>query len=174
MNVLAFDIECFADYFLIAFRNVATGKVATYEQYEGHALDRAKVRRIIQKFKLVSFNGNHYDLPVLSMALTGTGCAKIREVSDAIIIGNKRSWEIARQFSLGIVEVNHIDLMEVAPGIGGLKLYGGRLHCHTLQDLPIEPDATVTPELRETLKIYCANDLDLTVALYNKLLPQIQ
>ena len=174
MNILAFDIECFATYFLIAFRNVATGKVATYEQYEGHPLDVAKVRRVIQKFKLVSFNGNRYDLPVLSMALTGTDCTKIREVSDAIIIGNKRPLEIARQFSIGIVEVNHIDLMDVAPGMGGLKLYGGRLHCHTLQDLPIEPDAEVTPELRETLKTYCANDLDLTVALYNKLLPQIQ
>jgi len=174
MNVLAFDIECYSDYFLIAFRNVASGRVAFYEQHEGHPLDLVKLRRILQQFKLVSFNGNHYDLPVLSMALTGADCAKIREVSDCIITGNKRSWEVARQFGFGLVEINHIDLMEVAPGMGGLKLYGGRLHCRTLQDLPIEPDASILPEQRETLRTYCANDLDLTVALYNKLLPQIQ
>jgi hypothetical protein len=173
-RTLAFDIECFTDYFLIAFRNVTTGKVATYEQYEGHPLDVAKLRRIIQTFKLVSFNGNHYDLPVLGMALTGADCARIREVSDAIILGGKKYWEVARQFQFAIPEANHIDLMEVAPGMGGLKLYGGRLHCRTLQDLPIEPDASILPEQRETLKAYCTNDLDLTVALFNKLLPQIQ
>ena len=173
-RTLVFDIECMPNYFLIAFRNVGTGKLATFEQYEGHPLDAAKVRRILQSFKSISFNGVNYDIPVLSMALTGADCARIHEVSNAIIVGGKRYWEVARQFQFSLIEANHIDLIEVAPGVGGLKLYGGRMHCHTLQDLPIEPNTLVTPDQRETLRTYCANDLELTVALYNKLLQQIQ
>jgi hypothetical protein len=173
-RTLVFDIECMPNWFLVAFRNVGTGKVAMYETYEGHPLDVAMLRKILNTFKLVSFNGINYDIPVLSMAMTGASCEEIRKVSDAIIVGGKRYWEVARQFQFSVVEPNHIDIMEVAPGMGGLKLYGGRLNCQTLQDLPYGPDEMVTPEMREEMKAYCANDLDLTVGLYMKLLPQIE
>jgi hypothetical protein len=70
--------------------------------------------------------------------------------------------------------INHIDLIEVAPGVQvGLKLYGGRMHTQTLQDLPIEPDASITPDQRETLRLYCGNDLTQTAELYRALIPQL-
>ena len=73
-----------------------------------------------------------------------------------------------------MTKVDHIDLIEVAPGMVSLKIYGGRLHCKKMQDLPIEPSASISVADRELLKTYCANDLQVTQALYLKLAPQIE
>lgn len=156
------------------FRNVDTGKTIYFEQYEGFPLDIEKLRRLIKQTRLISFNGIGYDIPVLSRALTGKTCAEIRAVSDAIIVGGQKWWQVSRSMGFPIVEVDHIDIMEVLPGMGGLKLYGGRLHCPTLQDMPIEHDEHVTPAQHQLIRDYCANDLALTEALYKKMLPQIQ
>jgi DNA polymerase elongation subunit (family B) len=172
--VLIFDCEVYGDYFLLAFRNVASGNVVTCEAFAGQALDVAKIQRILAAYTLVSFNGAHFDLPVLAMALTGAPCEKIKAVCDAIIVGKKKSWEIYREYGLAQFEIDHIDLIEVAPGQIGLKHYGGRLHAPTLQDLPIAPAASIAPEQRELLRTYCANDLALTERLYQHLLPQIE
>jgi len=171
---LIFDTEVFGDYFVAAFRNVATGNVVHFERHADQALDVAKIGRILSAYTLVSFNGNHFDLPVLAMALTGAPCEKIKEVCDAIIVGKKKSWEIYREYGLAQFELDHIDLIEVAPGQVGLKLYGGRLHAQTLQDLPTAPDASIAPDERALLRTYCANDLSLTERLYQHLLPQIE
>ncbi|MER2552591.1 MAG: hypothetical protein ABTQ28_04920 [Thauera sp.] len=172
--VLVFDTEVYRDYFLVAFRNVATGNVVHFERLPDQEIDAAKVQRVLAAYTLVSFNGNHFDLPVLAMALTGAECSKIKDVADAIIVGKKKHWEIYREYGLTQFEIDHIDLIEVAPGQVGLKQYGGRLHAPTLQDLPIEPGARIAPEQREQLRAYCANDLVLTEQLYRHLLPQIE
>jgi DNA polymerase elongation subunit (family B) len=168
------DCECYVDYFLVAFRNVERQTVMFFEQFDGQPLDVSKLVKVLQAFRLVTFNGNHYDWPVLSYAMTGATCAEIRACSDAIIVGNKYPWEVARQFSFSIYEPDHIDLFEVAPGMGALKLYGGRLHCRTLADLPFPVDSTITPEQRPVVREYCGNDLALTIALYRDLLPQLE
>ena len=172
--VLVFDTEVYRDYFLVAFRNVATGNVVHFERLPDQEIDAVKVQRILAAYTVVSFNGNHFDLPVLAMALTGAECSKIKDVADAIIVGKKKYWEIYREYGLTQFEIDHIDLIEVAPGQVGLKQYGGRLHAPTLQDLPIEPGASIAPEQRASLRAYCANDLALTEQLYRQLLPQIE
>jgi hypothetical protein len=52
-------------------------------------------------------------------------------------------------------------------------VYGARLGCATLQDLPIDPGASISPAQRRLLVDYCANDLALTELLYDQLRPQI-
>jgi len=39
--------------------------------------------------------------------------------------------------------------------------------------MPIEPDAVIEPDMHETIRSYCRNDLDTTELLYNTLKPQI-
>jgi DNA polymerase elongation subunit (family B) len=168
-----FDCEIYRDYFLVAFKNLATGNVVCFERLPDQSIDADKIQRILAAYTLISFNGNHFDLPVLAMALTGADNARIKQVCDDIIVGNKKSWEIYREYGLDQIECDHIDIIEVAPGQVGLKQYAGRLHAPTLQDLPIAPDATITPDQYPLLRQYCANDLDLTEQLYNHLLPQI-
>lgn len=169
-ETLVYDTEVYRDYFLLAFRNVATGNVRHFEMYEGKPFDIDTVRKIMRTYRVVSFNGINFDLPLVSMAIGGANCAALKKVSDKIIKNNLKAW------ALGVesIQCDHIDLIEVAPGIASLKIYGGRLHCRKMQDLPIDPDDSITPELRPQLRTYCENDLETTEALFKKLLPQIE
>lgn len=163
---LIFDIEVYRDYFLLAFLNADTGNVRHFEMFYEHPFDIATVRTILRKYRLVSFNGNSFDLPLLEAALQGADCSKLKHIADKIIVNNIRHWH-------GL-EVDHIDLIEVAPGIASLKIYGGRLHCPKLQDLPIDPGASIAPAQRPLLREYCENDLRTTLTLFRKLEPQIK
>ena len=172
---LILDVEIYRDYFLAMFKNVETGNVRAFELHAVQVFDIATVRAILKKYRLVTFNGANFDLPLLMLALTGADNAKIKKGCDAIILNNLRGWQFEQQFSVEVPkDLDHIDLIEVAPGTASLKIYGGRLHCAKMQDLPIEPDASINLAQREVLRAYCANDLATTLDLYRKLLPQIE
>lgn len=170
---LVFDIEVFRNYFLVMFRNVETGGTRAFEMFDGQALDTATLHKVLSAYRLVSFNGNAFDLPLLTMALKGEGYAAIKQACDLIIKNNLRYWQLERKYNFKTIEVDHIDLIEVAPGFASLKMYGGRLHCNKMQDLPVESDTDIRPEQRTRLREYCANDLEITQALFEKLEPQI-
>ena len=157
------------------FGNVATGNTRAFELFADTPLDMDTIRSIVAKFTLVSFNGNNFDMPLLSLALSGADNQVIKNASDAIILNNLRGFALERKFKFKtMTKVDHIDLIEVAPGMVSLKIYGGRLHCKKMQDLPIDPSASISVADRELLKTYCANDLQVTQALYLKLAPQIE
>jgi hypothetical protein len=170
LRTLILDTEVYRDYFLAMFLNVETGKTRAFELYDGHAFDAATVRQVLRKHRVVTFNGNNFDVPLLALALNGADAATIKRACDDIIVRGKRGWQVADAPS----GIDHVDLIEVAPGTASLKIYGGRLHCPRLQDLPIEPDASIAPEQRPVLREYCANDLATTARLYEALLPQIE
>ena len=173
--VLCLDCEIYHNYFLAAFRNIETGNVRTFEMWPGQDFDCATVAKILQRHTIVTFNGNGFDMPLLSMAVAGAKCEKIKAACDSIIQNNMRSWQLERKYLFETIECDHIDLIEVAPGMVSLKIYGGRMHLKRMQDLPIEPSASITPEDRVALLDYCVNsDLPTTEALYRRLLPQIE
>lgn len=169
MPTLIFDCEVFVDYFLVAFLDADTGAVRHLEMHDGQRFDVRAVRAILAEHRVVSFNGTNFDLPLISIALRGASCAEIKQVANKIILNKMRHW----QLDIDLPECDHIDLIEVAPGVASLKVYGGRLHCPKLQDLPIDPDASITPTGRAELREYCENDLRTTLALFRKLEPQI-
>ena len=70
-TTLVMDIECYVDYFLVMFRRVDTGATRQYEMFDGQRLDTEEIRRIMRTYRVVTFNGNNYDLPMLAYALTG-------------------------------------------------------------------------------------------------------
>ena len=171
--VYVLDIECYVNFFLVLVRPVAGGAstkwVMTSDVNEG----REALMRIVNNNLIVTFNGNNYDMPLLSLALNGATNETLKRASDAVILRNLKPWELEREFGFERIAHNHIDLIEVAPGIAGLKIYGGRLHSKRMQDLPIAPDAITTPDEQVSLTRYCENDLQTTVDLYTNLLPQI-
>ena len=174
-TTLVMDIECYIDYFLVMFRRVDTGATRQYEMFDGQRLDTEEIRRIMRTYRVVTFNGNNYDCPMLAYALTGVSCAKLKEASDTIIVGQMKGWQFEQHCGVRVPrEWDHIDLIEVAFGQGSLKLYGGRLHSQKLQDLPIEPSSRISPAQRAELAAYCGNDLQTTIDLWNHLGPQIE
>ena len=169
MQDVVFDIEVYRDYFLVAFMNVETQKVKAFEMFPGHPLDVETISKIMTKYRVIGFNSINYDLPILSLALGGANCAACKRVSDMIIQNNIT----ARSMDIELVPTNHVDLIEVAGRYASLKVYGGRLHCKKLQDLPIEPGASIDAANRKLLSDYCVNDLIVTRALYLALERQI-
>jgi DNA polymerase elongation subunit (family B) len=166
---VVFDIEVYKDYFLVAFMNVENESVKTYEMYPGQLLDVKPICRILQGCRLIGFNSVNYDLPILTMAINGATNQECKNVSDKIIQNNMTP----RKLGIEVIEADHIDLIEVAGRYTSLKMYGGRMHCPKLQDLPIEPSASISPRERELLSAYCVNDLIVTRRLFQELTQQI-
>jgi len=174
MNLITIDVEIYENYFLLSALNSANGKVKHFEMYEGQPLNKPALMKLMSGNTTLSFNGNSFDLPIIVAALSGWPVSKLKGLCDKIIQSNAPSWMICRDYKLKIPDRwDHIDIIEVAPGMVSLKVYGGRLHYATIQDLPIEPAALISPAERATLRDYCVNDLQTTYALYKSLEKQV-
>lgn len=174
--IAVMDTECYRNYFLVCFKSLTSGRSKYFEMYDGHPLDRAGLLKILRNNRIITFNGNNYDIPIVSLALKqGTSNKTLKACSDDIIVRGQRPWQVRDRYeSPELNFLDHIDIIEPAPSVNcGLKLYGGRLHSKRLQDLPIEPDAFISPEQRGVLIEYCFNDVDNTTDLYNHILPQL-
>ncbi len=172
---LVFDSECYRDYYLAAFLDTVTDEVTTYECCPGKELDIDGLRQTMTSQLLVTFNGYSYDLPLALCALKRPEYGYLKRISNAIIEGKRRPWDIEKSEGIESQKIfDHIDLIEVAAGKCSLKAYGGRLHSRRIQDMPIEPDASVPASQREAVKSYCVNDLQTTKDLYEYLMPQLR
>ena len=168
--MIVLDCEVYIDYFLVSFLQPATGKVVNFEMYEGCELNRRGVASVMANNLTVGFNSSGYDLLILVAALQEFSNEALKNLSDAIITSGKPHWQIARDNELRVpIKWDHIDIMPVAPGMSGLKIYGGRLHTKTMQDLPYDPAMSIGPTEREALVKYCINDLQMTAELFEKL-----
>lgn len=168
-----YDTECFPNYWLLRFRPKG-GSTYSFSICEEQVFDDAAVAYIKELFNAycaISFNGNGYDVPMITAAIHGFTPGQLKWLNDRMIVDKVKPWE------LNLPEwkpKNHIDVMEVAPGAGSLKQYAARIHCKTLRDLPYEPDLFLTShQIREVFD-YCGNDLDLLEALHDSLLPHLR
>lgn len=168
--MLVLDTEVYSNYFLLSFMHVKTGKVKTFEMYDGCDLERAAIVRTMSRHTTISFNGNNFDIPIIVAAIQGFDCASLKKLCDRIITSKTPAWRIARDAQLDTpADWDHIDTIEVAPGMVGLKIYGGRLHTKKMQDLPYAPDAIIGAAERKELRKYCVNDLIMTKELFETL-----
>ena len=167
-TTLVLDIECYGNYFLVMFKSIEGRKVRYFEIYESEALNKSAISHILQKYRIVTFNGINYDMPMLTYALQGASCADLKAASDAIITQNLRPWQFEQSHGVKVPDfIDHIDLIETVPGVAiSLKLYGGRMHSKRLQDLPYDPSEVIDADKRDALRTYCDNDLDTTIDLW--------
>lgn len=174
MKQLFLDVECYPNYFLAMFVD-AEGNSKSFEKYDGVDMDYVGLLKYLThpKLEIVTFNGNAYDIPICSLAVTGASCEALFSATKKIIEQDMRPWDFYRAFQVPALETNHVDLIEVAPGMVSLKIYGGRMHTKKLQDLPVEPGSMLTPEQMVGVKTYCRNDLQVTIELAAKLKKQI-
>lgn len=161
----ACDTECYIDYWSIGFKNLATGRKVIIEKYAGLELDRPKIRKIMSKYRLYTFNGNGYDMLMISLALAGASNAQLKEASDNIIVRKMHSWKFMKHYELPDLPdfIDQIDLIDVAPGVKlSLKKYGARMNMKRLQELPIDSSEVVGAARRPLMRMYLGNDLDTT------------
>lgn len=184
------DVEIFKNYCCVCFTSVVSGKVFVWEQTScegslGESFewiinsvtteqDTRLLRWVLEHFLIVTFNGNFFDLPILALILAGWTCAKLKFASDQIIGEQLKPWQVLRSAKVKKLNINHIDLIEVCPLDGSLKLYAGRLHAPRLQDLPFPHDAILSDDQIAIVRYYCVNDLCGTAFCFVNLREQIE
>lgn len=174
MTNLILDTEVYSNYFLISFLTSDSKKTISFDMFDDSFIDKKTIAKIMSNAITVGFNSNNYDLPIIAAMLSGHTNQELKTLSDKIIFSDSPSWLILREECIEIpTRWNHIDIIELPIGQSSLKIYGGRMHAPKLQDLPIVPNAIIELNQCEDLRTYCFNDLETTLMLYNKLLPQI-
>ena len=179
-KTLTFDIECFYNYFLCTFVDANTGKVIEeVEKWNDKILNPKHtalfMSELIESNTLVSFNGNKYDILILSAFMDGQNNVSMKIMSDDIIQNRVMPWEFERKYKIRILEgIDHIDLIEPAFGMVSLKVYGARLKYPVLQEIPTPIKTLVTPAHRAKLKGYCINDCLVTNDLHDHVKPAIE
>jgi hypothetical protein len=173
-EILVNDTECFPNYFLSMFVSKKTGWVTFVEMIGDQALDTAKLRWILDNFETVGFNSATYDMTMNAMALAGFSTAQLKQCSDKLILEELRPSDVLRAGGVKKLEVDHIDIIEIAPLSASLKTYGGRLHVPKLQDLPFHPNTVLSPEQIAIVRWYCRNDCNTTAFVHEHLLEHIE
>jgi hypothetical protein len=170
--VAFYDTECYPNLWLLKIR-VQNGPAFTFKLRTGERFDEHTISCISELFDLftvISFNGIHYDVPMISAALIGFSCEQLKWLNDEIIVEQRKPWELGLPTEWK--PSDHIDIMQVLPGDGSQKQYAGRIHCKTMRDLPYEPNRYLTESEIAEVDTYCGNDLDVLEALYDALEPQ--
>jgi hypothetical protein len=173
----ACDTECYIDYWSIGFKNLKSGKKVIYEKFDGQSLDCDAVMDILRSYRIYTFNGINYDVPMICLALAGASNKVLKQASDAIIVGGLRHWAFFERFNISPPPgwFDHIDLYEVAPGVQlSLKKYGARMNMPRLQELPIHPSEEIGEARRPLMRRYLGNDLDTTGELALRLFEEVE
>ena len=173
------DTESYPNYWLLALKRPNTTRIQTFEIRDVNASLSGRqikeIKAILSTNVTVGFNSVNYDLPMIRFALGGANVSALNTLSHMIVKDNLRSWQAYRQININSDHgYEHIDLMEPAPGVMvSLKKYATRLHFSTIQDLPYAPDTTLTADEMDSVLAYCGNDLDMTIALYEAIKPDL-
>ena len=174
-SVFVFDIETYINFFCIAFKCIKTDKVVYFEISPDTNMNREKLRWMLWRFCFVGFNSKKYDIYMLLFALDNpeTTNEELKALSDDIIKNSLFGFAIEKKYRIDVPNINHVDLIEVAPLSASLKTYGARLHSVRLQDLPYPEWQVLTASEGAHVANYCVDDLDLTHNMLNELTAQL-
>ena len=170
------DTECYPNYWSIGFRT-ADGRRKVFELFPGHDLDRQAIAKIVANWRILSFNGIKYDIPMIVFAMSGASNSELKRLNDELIQFGVPHWTALDRLGLRVPRnLDHIDLMQVSPGapqMPSLKIYAGRLHSKKMQELPVHFDESIDDAKRQIIRAYHGNDLEVTQDLANDLKAQL-
>jgi len=170
-----FDVEVYPNYFLCTFGSYTTGKVLSFELSPWAQLDRQMLEWIYRNYCVVGFNSIKFDAVIVTMAIGGCSTEQMWWATEQMIKYEVDGRELMKKMKIKKIPANHIDLIEVAPLRGSLKMYGGRLHSPRMQDLPFKPGTVLSYEQAAITRYYnIKNDITTTALLRRCLEPQIK
>ena len=171
-----FDIEIFPNYCLVAFMLEDGTRKRWVATESTMRLPGNEIAQFVKQHTLISFNGIGFDIPLLMLAIRKEPVSVIKKGANRIIVDGLKWWNFEKEFHVKCQrpEIDHIDLMEVAPLSGSLKLYAAKCHSWSIQDLPVDPIQALTSEQMREVEEYCFNDLLSTRDLYHALKSQIE
>ena len=175
---VVFDTELIGNLtpvYLVCTEIVETGEKASFWWHREGQM--AQLHEMLKREDLtwISFNGIHFDAPIMSAAIEGINPLTLKEMAQALIVDGAKSWDMSELYDYKPLEFDHIDLFEVAPGVKiSLKAFAGRMGYKTMVDLPFEHDKDLTDDETYVLESYCYNDVGVTKALFNLLRSEVE
>jgi len=166
-GTLFLNVESYPNYFLITFKLHNTNKFLQFEVSNTATFNPKFLSWIMFNYRTVGFNSINYDLIVLWASYREQYAPFLKDITNDLIINNKRDWEVKKEYGFQTFNTNHIDLIEVAPLKGSLKLYGARIHTESIQDQPFDIDKDLNEFEISELKQFNCNQLCITEELFN-------
>jgi len=169
-----FDIEVFNNYTSFLFKNLNDKRLFEVSEWKGNEIDKLLKFLDNEVNLLYSYNGKHYDLPILYKCKldklhlqSSRECNRIiKEFSDLIINSQRgkpnSSISKYKKFDFPFVSP---DLKEVRSIMKGLKLVGVSLKHDRLQETPIHFDTILKESDIPLVLDYNENDDDITIKL---------
>lgn len=167
-----YDIETYINYFGVIFKNPKTQETKEFIVYKDRN-DLPLLRQFIavEVRWLVGYNNFYFDNQLINYICQDNN-ATVKDIYDlANTIVNSREEFYGYKYKLPF---QSIDLMKVGNLQKSLKLVAVNLKWPKIQDLPLPWNTTITDEHLELMHKYNLNDVEITEALYNKLLPEIK
>ena len=159
------DGEYFPNYQMMGFKHVQSGK---YIRLDGE-FNPFFLSWIIHSFRSIGFNSLPFDLPMLWASYINRDPRFLKAVANDLILSGKRPKDIAKEYGFEIYPLQsrqHIDLFNVCPLKGSLKLYGARLHSKRIQELPFPDNEPLQNWQIPVVQEYNCNDLDVTEQIF--------
>lgn len=159
------DVECYPNYYCVGGKHVKSGKYFRLD----YNFDPFMLSWILNSYRTIGFNSITYDLVMLWASYINRDPLFLKEVSNALISYGKRKEEVEKEFGFKcykLQERQHIDLFNVCPLKGSLKLYGARLHSKRIQDLPFPDYEPLNDWQIPVVQEYNCNDLDVTEQIF--------
>lgn len=166
-RTLFLNVESYPNYFLITFKLHGTNKFIQLECGQDKSFNEKFLSWIMFNYTTVGFNSINYDLLVLWLAYHVQDVSILKDATNDLILRGMREWELKKEYKFQTFKTYHIDLIEVAPLKGSLKLYGARLHVKSIQDQPFDINSDLSDFEISELKQFNCNQLDITESLFN-------
>lgn len=152
-----FDIECYKNYFLVAYKQ--------YHVDEVHYLENPKpemIETLIQE-KLIGYNCRKYDNHLLWAAMLGYNNKQLYMLSKRIIDADKED----RSCFFGTAyNISYTDVYDYASTKQSLKKWEIELGLPH-EEMDKDWDSEVTEDEKEKIKHYCGNDVMATEAVFD-------
>lgn len=162
--MIYYDTECYPNYWLLRFSDGRFWSIEDGARFDKQIID--EIENALRSDTMISFNGMHYDVPMIRAALLGYNTYDLKRLNDRIIGDGVKSWELGPEFDWKLRD--HIDIKEVLPGNFSQKMYAGIIHYPSMQDLPYDPSQVLSVEQKHNVFTYCGNDLGVLGALHNE------
>lgn len=161
------NVESYPNYFLITFKLHKSNKFIELEIKDGVAFNPMFLSWLMQSYRTVGFNSISFDLMMIWLSRVNQDTYQLKDAVNDLILYDMRANEFKKKYGFFTFKTNHIDLIEVAPLKGSLKLYGARLHTQTIQDQPFDIHAELSEFEIGELKKFNTNQLNMTEQLFD-------
>lgn len=166
-GTLFLNVESYPNYFLITFKLHTQNKFIQLECGRGRSFNPQFLSWLMYNYRTVGFNSNSYDLMLIWLAYRIQDTSILKDATNDLILRDMRPYELKKEYKFKTYTTPHIDLIEVAPLKGSLKLYGARLHTQSIQEQPFDINADLSEFEIDELKKFNCKQLDITEELFD-------